>query len=73
MWLADVLRRCRPGWDAGLPDEDRALVADLLVQDVAEIWLPSEDEWRRMAGGAADKNRYPWDAPRGPATTEEAG
>jgi formylglycine-generating enzyme required for sulfatase activity len=70
-WLTDVLGRVRTG-DAGLPDEDRALVADLLERGVAEIRLPQEDEWRRMAGGTVTKDRYPWDAPKGPVTKEEA-
>ena len=26
--------------------------------------LPSEQEWERMAGGIASKERYPWDPPR---------
>jgi formylglycine-generating enzyme required for sulfatase activity len=70
-WLTDVLRSIRDG-DADLSAEDRALVADLLEAGAAEVRLPIEGEWERMAGGAADKDRYPWDPPQGPATRNEA-
>jgi formylglycine-generating enzyme required for sulfatase activity len=70
-WLTDVLRRVRAG-DETLSEEDRTLVADLLETDVTEVRLPTEGEWEQMVGGVADKDRYPWDPPRGPATRDEA-
>jgi formylglycine-generating enzyme required for sulfatase activity len=69
-WLTDVLRRVRAG-DETLSEEDRTLVADLLETDVTEVRLPTEGEWEQMVGGVADKDRYPWDPPPGPATRDE--
>ncbi len=69
-WLTEVLRRAREG-DPDLPDEDRALVVDLLEAGAIEVCLPTETEWERMAGGVTDEDRYPWDPPEGPATRDE--
>ena len=41
----------------------KALIADLLANGATEVRLPSEDEWRRIAGGEAN-DRYPWDQPQ---------
>jgi len=69
VWLADVLRRAREG-DPNLPEEDKALVEDLLKAGAREIRLPADEEWLCMAGGEA-RGRFPWDSPEGPATNEE--
>ncbi|MBN1956257.1 MAG: SUMF1/EgtB/PvdO family nonheme iron enzyme, partial [Anaerolineae bacterium] len=65
-WLTGLLRRAHAG-DAGLAEEERALVAGLLAAGAAAARLPAEEEWAAMAGGV-EGDRYPWDAPGGPAT-----
>ena len=71
-WLTWLLAQVRAGEDVAA--ENKALVADLLDQKGCSlVRLPTRAEWVIMAGGLANKNRYPWDPPRGPATqtTEE--
>ncbi len=66
-WLTWLLKRLRAGEDVAA--EDQALVADLLDQKgCSRVRLPTPAEWVIMAGGLANKARYPWDPPRGPAT-----
>ena len=67
-WLTALLRRARAGEE--LPPAHLALVAGLVDAGVAEVRLPSEREWVRLAGGEAG-DRYPWDGSTG-ATTDEA-
>ena len=39
----------------------------MLSEGCWQVRLPTRAEWVIMAGGLANKNRYPWDPPRGPA------
>jgi formylglycine-generating enzyme required for sulfatase activity len=70
-WLTDLLRRAR-ATEPDLREKDLALVADLAEAGTDEVRLPSEAEWEALAGGKAAEDRYPWDAPQGPATGSEA-
>jgi formylglycine-generating enzyme required for sulfatase activity len=70
-WLAGLLEQLRAG-RSDLPPEDIGLVRDLPAGGGAAVRLPTETEWARLAGGAAVKERYPWDPPAGPATAEQA-
>ena len=69
-WLKDVLRRASAN-DPDLPPQDLALVQELLTANATKIRLPTHDEWRMMAGGVANEDRYPWDPPQGSATSKE--
>ena len=42
-------------------EAEQALVADLRAAGVYTVRLPFDDEWTRLAGGAAN-DRYPWDS-----------
>lgn len=66
-WLTALLARARQG--ESLPDAERALVADLLTAEAAQVRLPEDAEWVKIAGGQ-EKDRYPWDAVGGPATRD---
>lgn len=65
-WLADLLQQER----AQLSEAERALTADLRAAGAREIRLLSEDEWVRVAGKATN-DRYPWDGPQAPATSDK--
>ena len=69
-WLTSILRRWRAG-EPDLPPEDLRLVAGLQNPAGDEVRLPTAGEWQQLAGGV-DHERYPWDAPGGPATGDEA-
>ena len=69
-WLTDLLRRVRVQ-DETVTTEERQLVEPLLEKGVQTITLPSETEWVRLAGGDT-QDRYPWDRPGTPVTTDEA-
>jgi formylglycine-generating enzyme required for sulfatase activity len=75
-WLTDLLRDARAGDDPSAGSEmdaaDRALMADLLETGAAQVRLLSEGEWRAVAGGTGDRDRYAWDPPGGPVTSDEA-
>ncbi|MFZ1397109.1 MAG: SUMF1/EgtB/PvdO family nonheme iron enzyme, partial [Candidatus Promineifilaceae bacterium] len=49
---------------------DDGLSGSLQAHKISGVRLPHEVEWEKVAGGLADKDRYPWDAPDGPATTD---
>ncbi|MDX1524517.1 MAG: SUMF1/EgtB/PvdO family nonheme iron enzyme, partial [Anaerolineae bacterium] len=57
-WLTALLRRSQEGVE--LPDEQQALIADLVAAGATDIRLPTETEWVTIAGGE-EKERYPWD------------
>jgi formylglycine-generating enzyme required for sulfatase activity len=67
-WLTDLLRRAR-AQDETLTVEERQLIEPLRETGGQTITLPTETEWVRLAGGDA-QNRYPWDKPGQPVTTD---
>lgn len=70
-WLTDLLRRVR-AQDETVTAEERQLVEPLREAGGQIITLPTETEWVRLAGGDA-ADRYPWDKPGQPVTTDKAG
>ncbi len=70
VWLTDLLRRAR-AQDETLTVEERQLIEPLRETGGQTITLPTETEWVRLAGGDA-ANRYPWDKPGQPVTTDVA-
>jgi formylglycine-generating enzyme required for sulfatase activity len=69
-WLAHLLPQAHQG-PVEVAPPDAALVADLPAATVPAIRVPTETEWVRLAGGAAEE-RYPWDR-RGHPVTQTAG
>jgi formylglycine-generating enzyme required for sulfatase activity len=69
-WLTEILGYARTAGD--LAPEDRALVSDVLGAGATEVRLLSDGEWIAVAGGIGEKDRYPWDAPDGPAMEDRA-
>ncbi len=68
-WLTSLLERLAAGKDAGVTEEQYALVADLVAAGARQVRLPVEQEWVNAAGGEQN-GRYPWD--RGVAVTNAA-
>ncbi|MCB0213501.1 MAG: SUMF1/EgtB/PvdO family nonheme iron enzyme [Anaerolineae bacterium] len=69
-WLTELLESARRDKIA-LNVKELDVVKGLMAAGGVTVRLPAEAEWQKLAGGAENK-RYPWDAPAGPATTDEA-
>ena len=69
-WLTALVQRVREG-DGTVNAAEAKWVEALVQAGVTVVRLPTEEEWERLAGGVADKKRFAWDPPAGPATAEQ--
>lgn len=69
-WLTALVQRVREG-DSTVNTIEAKWVEELVKAGVTVVRLPTEEEWERLAGGVADKKRFAWDPPEGPATQDQ--